>query len=444
MDDDKWIKDLERKMEGFEMSPPEGLWADIERRLDQRGLRDSHNPARQRSACQPRSVGMHRRGVWMAAAVFAGCLVVGGGVWIGSRHKDSPVAYPNLAKVSETSQHTSSVDTEQTASMADDAEAIRADRAAAVHKTSAAGDALASVEDTSGELDDGKTNPVTTEQGRTDTTGQQTPQPVRPQSDRPERRRRTYDTGSWDGSLLASNRSGEKGISVSVVAQGVMNSSMERAGYDELLAGSIWQSGSDSGGKGDGSGSDEFGVLEEVIVGNGDRTVYTRKSHRQPVRIGASVSWNLGMGWSVGTGLTYSYLSSDLVSGTAESYYSTHQKLHYVGVPLNIGYTFFSHRRLSLYGTVGGMVEKCVKGESTTEFAVYGKEATTQYDKIKENRIQCSANAALGVRLDIADHVGLYLEPGVSYHFDNHSGVTNIYKDTPLNFSLGLGFRYSF
>ncbi len=440
MDDDKWIKDLERKMEGFEMSPPEGLWADIEHRLMQRGSQGIHNPARHGTTSMSRRVSIHRRGVWMAAAVFAACLVVGSSVWLGTRRSDTPVTYTELATVSEPSQQTSPVDTEQTALVTDDAPTPYTDHVATVRNAAAV--PSVSVEDGDEALD-GK-NTVTVEHELTDTVEQLTPQTAQPQSNRPERRKRIYDAGSWDGSLLASNRSSEKGLSVSLVAQGVMNSSIQRAGYDELLVGSIWQSGSDDGVKGDGDVSDEYGALEEVIVGNVDKSVYTRKSHRQPVRIGVSASWNLGMGWSFGTGVTYSYLSSDLVSGTTESHYSTHQKLHYVGVPLNIGYTFFSHRQLSLYGTVGGMVEKCVKGESTTVFSVYGKEESPQYDEINENRLQYSANAALGIRLDIADHVGFYLEPGVSYHFDNHSGVTNIYKDTPLNFSLGLGLRYSF
>lgn len=89
-------------------------------------------------------------------------------------------------------------------------------------------------------------------------------------------------------------------------------------------------------------------------------------------------------------------------------------------------------------------MEKLVKGKSTTDFTVNGKEETPQNDDVKEKKLQYSVNAAVGVQANVADHVGLYIEPGISYHFDNHSDVTNIYKDTPLNFSLGLGLRYSF
>ncbi|MDD6112118.1 MAG: RNA polymerase, partial [Prevotellaceae bacterium] len=37
--------------------------------------------------------------------------------------------------------------------------------------------------------------------------------------------------------------------------------------------------------------------------------------------------------------------------------------------------------------------------------------------------------------------LGIYLEPGVSHHFNNHSDIQNIYKDKPWNFNLNFGFR---
>ena len=41
------------------------------------------------------------------------------------------------------------------------------------------------------------------------------------------------------------------------------------------------------------------------------------------------------------------------------------------------------------------------------------------------------------------DLVGIYLEPGVSYYFDNGSFVETVYRERPLNFSLGIGLRFN-
>ena len=62
-------------------------------------------------------------------------------------------------------------------------------------------------------------------------------------------------------------------------------------------------------------------------------------------------------------------------------------------------------------------------------------------NELWKKRLQWSAQAAAGVEYDITPSLGLYLEPGVTHHFDNHSSVENIYKDKPWNFSLNFGFR---
>ena len=48
------------------------------------------------------------------------------------------------------------------------------------------------------------------------------------------------------------------------------------------------------------------------------------------------------------------------------------------------------------------------------------------------------------MQLNLSSVVGLYVEPGVSYYFDNGSSVSNIYKEKPLNFNLEFGLRFSF
>ena len=52
-------------------------------------------------------------------------------------------------------------------------------------------------------------------------------------------------------------------------------------------------------------------------------------------------------------------------------------------------------------------------------------------------------NAAAGVQYNFSNLLGLYVEPGVSYYFDNGSSVSNIYKDKPFNFNLNLGLRFT-
>ena len=54
--------------------------------------------------------------------------------------------------------------------------------------------------------------------------------------------------------------------------------------------------------------------------------------HKQPLSFGFSVRKGLARGFSVETGLTYTYLASDVkFAGSSET---VSQKLHYLGIPL--------------------------------------------------------------------------------------------------------------
>lgn len=58
--------------------------------------------------------------------------------------------------------------------------------------------------------------------------------------------------------------------------------------------------------------------------------------------------------------------------------------------------------------------------------------------------LQWSVMAALGAQVNFTKQVGLYVEPGVAYYFDDKSGIETIRKEHPFNFNLQLGMRFSF
>lgn len=158
--------------------------------------------------------------------------------------------------------------------------------------------------------------------------------------------------------------------------------------------------------------------------------------HAQPVKVGISVGYSLTDRWAVNTGVTYSYLSSDF---TADGEPKQTQKLHYVGIPLSASYSLLRSRKAEVYVTAGGEVEKLVKGTVSSEKTL----SSDRDEKVKEHRPQFSAKAALGGAYHFTPALSVYAEPGVSYYFDNHSSVINVYKDRPTSFSLNVGVRYT-
>lgn len=152
--------------------------------------------------------------------------------------------------------------------------------------------------------------------------------------------------------------------------------------------------------------------------------------HKQPISFGLSVRKNLTNGFSVESGVTYTMLSSEgkSVSNSSEK---IEQKLHYIGIPVRGNWDFVNSKRFTVYLAAGGMIEKCV----------YGKVGT---HKQTVKPLQFSLMGGVGGQLNISNRIGIYIEPGVSYYFDDGSDVETIRKETPLNFNLQGGIRFTY
>ena len=180
-----------------------------------------------------------------------------------------------------------------------------------------------------------------------------------------------------------------------------------------------------------------------IGIFNQGKSVKTEYKHRLPVRVGLNVAYRLTDRLSVESGVSYTRLSSDMKDGTKDNYSSGSQKLDYIGVPLNVKYRTFGYRRLSVYASAGLLTEKCVSGKTTHEYVISGEKKKHEAEDVAAKPWQLSVNAALGAQFDVLRNVGVYVEPGVSYYFDDRSPLSTIYKEKPLNFNLNLGVRYT-
>lgn len=157
-----------------------------------------------------------------------------------------------------------------------------------------------------------------------------------------------------------------------------------------------------------------------------------RTHHKLPVKGGLSLRYSLDDRWSVQTGVNYSYHSSEIEMGGED----IDQQLHFIGVPVAVGYNVWGNRHVNVYLTAGGEVEKLVKGRRTVSYT--GQQCN---EDVKMSRPQLSVQMSAGAEYRATRAVSLYIEPGVSYHFDNGSGVSTIYSDKPFEFGLSMGVR---
>ena len=176
---------------------------------------------------------------------------------------------------------------------------------------------------------------------------------------------------------------------------------------------------------------------------NQDKEVKTEYKHHLPVRVGVKVGYAVSERLSIESGLTYTHLKSDINSGSEDNYFNGEQKLNYVGIPIGTRYMALTVRRFSLYGSANALLEKCVSGKVTSNYVINKAVNKTETRTIDSKPLQFSVGASVGVQVDILDNVGIYAEPGLSYYFNDRSSLHTIYKEKPLNFNFSVGIRYT-
>jgi len=154
-------------------------------------------------------------------------------------------------------------------------------------------------------------------------------------------------------------------------------------------------------------------------------------NHRQPLRFGLLLRYQLSKCWALESGLTYTRLSADITRiADGKTVATIDQNLNYIGIPLSASYLIYKSRHLGFYASGGLLVEKMVYG--------------SRRQRVSIGPLQLSVNAGLGAEWRFIPALSLFVEPGLGYYFDNHSTIPTFYQEHPLSFNLNLGLRFSF
>lgn len=378
-------KEMQQKMADYEMSAPEVSWAEIEQAVGAGGRSVVVMP-------------MWRKRMAAAVAVLA---AVGAGFWMQQhRHgADEDLQTKQVSTVSEVNKtHQQPISVKPT-----DEPVTYALATPRVHSNALP------AQTASDEKTEERAQPEENKQNENSTHDQERhPQPTMA----------TYAPKSADHSQFKATKNR---LTAKVYLGNSMNSYTGNAVFTPMLM-----------------SAEPFGKYDAKMGDDGDtplHSITTSIRHHQPLRFGLSLRYDIGNRWSVESGLSYSYHKSDMTSLSGNSEMTTEQRLSYVGIPLNVGYQLWSGSRFGFYISAGGMVEKMVKGSRTTQ---------TTTENVSIRPLQFSLNGAAGAEFRIDQSFSLYVEPGLSYHFNNGSPVPTIYQDEPLNFNLNAGLRFSF
>ena len=182
---------------------------------------------------------------------------------------------------------------------------------------------------------------------------------------------------------------------------------------------------------------------EEILMQDTKRTIASERHHRQPVRVGELLRYNLTERWALESGLTYTKLASSISQGGRADYYDETTSLHYLGIPLNAVFDLWQSRRFTLYISAGGMVEKCISGSTQTDYFLNKSLIHSKSKQTMVKPLQWSANAAAGAQFNLTPFMALYAEPSITYRFDNGTKIETLYNERPLDFNLSVGLRFT-
>lgn len=441
--EDKWLNAMRRQLEDYEVTPSDDLWQQLERELKA--------PSVHRARIVP---------LWIKSVAAAAVVCIAGGSWFFFSHyldksADKTVGQRTasfrkadmlakqenhpLNKQVETSN--SSVRTnaptlihekitnpasEKNAAVQSDVDEDSIVLSATPQNVMAM--SAASTEVTTSEVP--TTLPEHTEEENGNTAAKEKPQnwyDNLPESDRMEIASNTAVATSAD----------KKHWVVSLTAMNGLPSIGGNMGRGEAMASAMSDASANLHPFGSASVGD-YVMMNQPILSSKQPAVrsLTSAKHKIPVSYGASVRYNVTPEWGVETGLSYTILSSSFTNERLDKRISYDQNLHYLEIPVRVNYLFVNQRWFSVYAAGGGAVAKCVYAKM--------EGSDMQNHTLGEKPWQFSLTGAVGAQLNIVDHVGVYLEPGVGYYFKDNSSLRTVYKDHPWVFKLNFGLRLSY
>ena len=176
------------------------------------------------------------------------------------------------------------------------------------------------------------------------------------------------------------------------------------------------------------------------VVENHSITPTAPPNHYFPISAGLNLTYSfLNDKMAVGLGLNYSYLYSKYEALVDRRYdANVKQSVHYVGVPLNLYYNIVGNEYITFYASLGGMMERALKIDY--DVTTLSGEKMDRY--ITPKGFQWSVNVGVGFEYRFVKFMGIYVDPRLTYYFQEKSQPFTVRSEQPLQFNLEIGFRF--
>lgn len=231
---------------------------------------------------------------------------------------------------------------------------------------------------------------------------------------------RKYESADFDesGGELQRSRKEKRGVVLSAYADALSNSNTAKAS--------------------------DINMLKRPAVPQATTIEETGESrYAIPVAAGIGLRFDVCKRFSIGTGVSWSYLTRSfsgqfneldaegaIISQTG--YTNIRNSQHYIGIPLNLYVDIIRKDFIDFYAYASGSANYCLSNR-------YQMDKSKSYSPEGSNW-QFSAGIGMGVEFIAAKKVGFYIDPSLNYWF-TAGEVSNIRTRQPLMLGLELGIR---
>ena len=231
---------------------------------------------------------------------------------------------------------------------------------------------------------------------------------------------RKYESADFDerGEELQRSRKEKRGVVLSAYADALSNSNTTKAS--------------------------DINMLKRPAVPQATTIEETGESrYAIPVAAGIGLRFDVSKRFSIGTGVSWSYLTRSfsgqfneldaegaIISQTG--YTNIRNSQHYIGIPLNLYVDIIRKDFIDFYAYASGSANYCLSNR-------YQMDKSKSYSPEGSNW-QFSAGIGMGVEFIAAKKVGFYIDPSLNYWF-TAGEVSNIRTRQPLMLGLELGIR---
>ena len=162
-----------------------------------------------------------------------------------------------------------------------------------------------------------------------------------------------------------------------------------------------------------------------------------------PFSVGLGLQFNITPRWAVGTGIRYTSLQRTFMGDyKGEGFYlpqtdiDNHQ--HWLGVPVNVYYSFVNTHRWNVHVFAGGAAEWLLDND----FLIHNSPSDIHYH-LRGSSPQWSAGVGLGVEFKITPFLGIYIDPSFRYFFATERQPRSLRTIQPLRFDVEAGLRFN-